>query len=321
MSNTAQNSGGPPEIGFSMSGLAKVVDQLTLRHLEIISNDVATIPKNPDEEFVAYGLATEVLRFYLGNDWTNANVFRIHSPVPREFQEGRAFLKTEHLDLESQLRHQSRVLSLAEFLYNLQRVPGIKHRIALLRMTTLETALGELECAGIIGHTSLRLQFIVPSGIKGRDYEAEFTSPAGRTVCCEIKTKRETTKLNQATVWNTLESARKQLPKADTAGVIFLKIPECSSCQTGWREIVEAAVAKVLRQSKRVVAVVPVWDEWHRLQGNWLSLCCHHPYVNRKSPLYSRDVEESLYDKFLLSNNSDFVDFKQLAFNTVARLK
>ena len=87
----------------------------------------------------------------------------------REHREGREFLQSELLDvdLDANFRHCSRVTSLAEFLYNFQGIPGIKHRVELMKLDVLEAALGELACARLIAAPELRLEFIIPTSTKG----------------------------------------------------------------------------------------------------------------------------------------------------------
>jgi hypothetical protein len=55
----------------------------------------------------------------------------------------------------------------------------------------LESALGELECAALLAVPEFHFKFVTPTGVKGKDYDAEIVTSAGRTVCCEIKSKSE----------------------------------------------------------------------------------------------------------------------------------
>lgn len=163
-------------------------------------------------------------------------------------------------------------------------------RIDQLQHCDLESALGEMECARLFSHPRLRLRFIIPIGEKGKDYEAEFTTLDGRDVCCEIKTKKEQTELSRATVKNTLESARKQLPKGKP-GVVLLHIPEQWITNPDAKKLVEAAIAKAFRQSSRLVAIMVVWDDWQAIHGVQVTFGKYLPFLNGSSNLCSPDVE------------------------------
>jgi len=74
----------------TMAELAERVERLTTEHLVVV---VQTLVKSPppvvaDEDFLTYGLATEVLRFFFGNAWTNENVFAMHKDVSPEHRCG-----------------------------------------------------------------------------------------------------------------------------------------------------------------------------------------------------------------------------------------
>ena len=65
-----------------MAELAETVEQLTTEHLAIVIQTVAQQTQLAADAGVwTYGLASEVLRFFLGNKWTNENVFSIHKEV------------------------------------------------------------------------------------------------------------------------------------------------------------------------------------------------------------------------------------------------
>jgi hypothetical protein len=276
-----------------MEVLAQLIDRLSPWHLEVIAAELAKI--SADFDFIAYGLSAEVLRFFLGNDWTNCNVFREHVDIPREYMEGRAFLKTRQIDdPESHVRHKGRVTRLAQSLYDLQAVPGVQHRLAMIRAGNLETALGEVECARLFAHPALKLKFIVPKGVKGLDYEADFVAPTGIVIHCEIKTKKETTALSHSTVRSTLDKARKQLPRGKP-GLVMLRIPENWVAQAASIAILESAVERVLRQSKRLAGTILVWEEWVEVATN-LYGCKYkfRPIYNKQNTLYSDGLEQSI---------------------------
>jgi len=280
----------------TMAELAEQVDRLTPDHLSIIVRTLAASPPagTADHDFITYGLATEALRFFFGNQWTNENVFSIHKDTPAHHRQGRLFLRTDTTEQNDQFRHMQRVTNLAEITFNLQGVDGLKQRISLMDKHDLESALGEMECAALLSHPKLIFRFVTPTGSKGLDYEAEVMTSANRIVCCEIKAKSEQTSADAQTLWSTLEKARKQLPKSQP-GLVLVRIPEEWVKQQDIQTIVSDAVVKVFRQSHRVVAVVLMWEEWTQTFDGWnLVVSRFKDYRNNKSRLYQSDIDDLL---------------------------
>src|SRR4051812_20763616 len=110
----------------SMSQLKQLVDRLGLEHLAVVVRGLAAMHPSgkADHVFLVYGLATEILRFFFGDQWTNEHVFSVHKSVSHGRREGREFLLTDAIDSDSQFRHQQRVLTLAELVFNFQGVEG-----------------------------------------------------------------------------------------------------------------------------------------------------------------------------------------------------
>ncbi len=271
-------------------------DRIPFEWLEPMALDVASSPgfreNQMDSTFLAFAVSTEILRFFFGNKWTNENVFACHPEVSPQNREGREFLKTEFFtDPVLGLRYMRYVTEIAECLYNLQDTPGIKIRIELMKSDNLESALGELQVAKLFAHPSFRLRFIKPTGIAGSDYDLEFTTSENRVICGEIKTKKEKTAFGQRTISNTLEAARKQLPK-DAPGMIFLNLPETWPTISEFQQITEASILKVFRQSDRVVAIVPSWDNWTPYGRNVVYRRGVWSVYNQRSTKYARDIAE-----------------------------
>jgi hypothetical protein len=84
----------------TMAELAQQVDRLTTDHLSVIVRTLAVSPPpvTADHDFITYGLATEALRFFFGNQWTNENVFYIHKEASAHHRQGRLFLRTDSTD-------------------------------------------------------------------------------------------------------------------------------------------------------------------------------------------------------------------------------
>ena len=90
----------------TMAELAQQVDRLTTDHLSVVVRTVAAAPPpiTVDDDFITYGLATEVLRFFFGNQWTNENVFSIHKETSAHHRQGRLFLRTDSTEQDDQFR-------------------------------------------------------------------------------------------------------------------------------------------------------------------------------------------------------------------------
>jgi len=294
----------------TMAELAQRVDRLTTDHLSIIARTLAASPPavTADHDFITYGLATEVLRFFFGNRWTNENVFSIHKETSAHHRQGRLFLRTDSTEQDDRFRHMQRVTSLAEITFNLQSVDALKQRISLMDKHDLESALGEMECAALLSHSELAFRFVIPTGSKGLDYEAEVTTSANRIVCCEIKAKSERTSADAQTLWSTLETARKQLPKSKP-GLVLVRIPEELVKRQDIQTIVNDAIGKVFRQSHRLVAVILMWEEWNQTSDGWkLVVSRFKDYRNSKSRLYQSDIDD-LLAVIGRANNPSWVSF------------
>lgn len=273
--------------------LAMRVNKLTTEHLTVLIQTLAKLPSPvvADEVFITYGLATEVLRFFFGNKWTNENVFDMHKSISPENRAGRKFLKTESKEPEEQFRHMQRVTTLAEIVFNLQGIEGLKERIIRMHNHDLEATLGELECAALLAVPEFNFRFVTPTGVKGKDYDGEIVTSASRIVCCEIKARSEQTNPTQQTLWNTFEHARKQLPK-DKPAMILVKIPEDWLKKPDISSIVETAIDRIFRQSNRIVAFVFTWEEWYSAPGDSKLIVPRiRPYSNKRTNLYGSDID------------------------------
>ena len=218
------------KVQINATNLSAREELLTIEHVEYFAMMAIASqlerPDGPYREIVAFGTATYILASFLGREWTNDHAFAVHTEVDRKNKEGRAFFKAESADGSfDQFLLMNRVESLAELLLNYQAVPGMEYRVSILQSDNLESALGELECFRLISSPEFNARFIVPTGQKGSDYDCEFETESGEVVCCEIKTKQESLDYTASTVLNTLDHARRQLPK-ERPGMVFLRIPE-----------------------------------------------------------------------------------------------
>jgi hypothetical protein len=168
---------------------------------------------------------------------------------------------------------------LAEMLFNLQEVDGFPILHSRLLAGEIEAVIGELEAATFLKRRGERFRFIKPTGNLGGNYDLEILRKAG-TICCEVKTKLESEVLTVKGVLNSLENARKQLPK-DQPGLIFIRIggsPDRKQL-TSSANLVHTAAKRLFGQTSRIVGillltreysyeedqVIVMWDLWRAM--------------------------------------------------------
>lgn len=283
--------GGP----FDFEKFRAECSRLTPEHLEafaanqIIGSlrayEVVDIP------YVHFAVSVLVLQYFLGQKWVTTAIYRGGTSKLAPI---RQFLNLEMTGpFYGDWRYIRRIGSVADWLYNSQDITGFRDRIKITSPVDLESAFGELQCAMLFAHPSLKPRFIIPSGVKGKDYDAELSTPSNQIICCEIKTKLECHEYSSNSVFNTLESARKQLPKSNSS-MVFLKIPEDWTYQPDTNKLVDESVQRVFRQSHRMVAVIIVWEQ-NTNYGEVVETSYQFRVVhNRRSANYSDDITRTI---------------------------
>jgi hypothetical protein len=102
-----------------------------------------------DIDFVTFGMATEYLRAFVDNEWTDQMVFG-HPIVSRSNRKGREFMRAESTEADERFRNQQRTVRIAELLFNLQNVEGIGARLEDLRLGRVESTFAELEAGAFL---------------------------------------------------------------------------------------------------------------------------------------------------------------------------
>jgi hypothetical protein len=301
---------------FSLKDLRPEVTRLGKDQLDFAAfvyvADKLTNTGQCKEYELEYYLGHQILRFFLGDEWTEKSIFD-HTPSNAGwYRKSRAFLRSDSSDVRENVRHQDRVIKLAECLYNLQHVSGMAERVALIEKESLESVFSEFQCARIMASPALQMRFVIPQGNAQSDYDAEITTPAGRPIFCEIKAKEEGSDVGQKTVENSIEVARKQLPK-DQPGLVWITIPEQWASQIGTKAVVDKAIERAFRNSDRLVAIVAAWEVWID-DGDFRSVQYRfHPTLNTESSYYRDDIESAI-DLFGSYKNDEWVELRaQLA--------
>ena len=196
-----------------------------------------------------------VLGHFFGDQWIRQHLF-----------EKDGFLKPPTKEVDW-LRHQQTGLhgyQLAEALFNLQRIEGFAGIHNRLLKGEIEPCVGELEAARFLKIRAEKFRFVVPQGKRGEDYDLEALRDTGM-ICCEAKVKLEADELTEQGVYRSLEDARRRnLPKS-RPGVIFLRIVgnKTNKELQAKARIVDRAVRRLFRQTKRIVGVVLLTRMYH----------------------------------------------------------
>jgi hypothetical protein len=215
--------------------------RLTPEALQAIYGD---IPKEFNGIEKSLALASVVVREFLGTKWFDRHVIpNRRKPAFFTLNMGAA------VPMDTAIY---RTMDLAELLYNLQHVPGFDQCIARMRSGDIEGTYAELDFGRMLYVHQMPFRYVIPSGVKGSDYDVDVLYPSGLPACADAKCKVEATKFSARSIDDTLERARRQLPD-NRPGIVFLKIPP------SWMEIaVDVCVAVAhdfLRTTRRVVSV------------------------------------------------------------------
>jgi hypothetical protein len=113
------------------------------------------------------------------------------------------------------------MIDLAKVIYNLQHVPGFDACIARMEAGHVEDTFAELDLGRMLFLNEVLFRFVVPRGVKGKDYDVELTYPDGTIACADAKCALEGSDFTAKSIANKLEKARQQLP-ADRPGNLRL---------------------------------------------------------------------------------------------------
>jgi hypothetical protein len=191
-------------------------------------------------------LATVVLKGFFGEEWVDRHVMsKRRKPGFLTMNETSAVT----LDMSAY-----RVMDLAEVLYNLQYVSGFDECIERMRNGDIEGTHAELDFGRMLYLHQIPFRYVVPSGLKGSDYDIDVIYPSGLAVCGDAKCKVEATEFSAKTIDHTLEKAQSQLPN-DRPGIVFVKLPPRWMEIPNFADVCVAVARDFLRTTRRVVSV------------------------------------------------------------------
>ena len=171
-----------------------------------------------------YTVACCVVLQAFGSEWSSQHIGRS--------QQACSYFQAKQGDYAEGLRHLSRTVEFGELIFNLHRVGGFDERIEIIKAdekTGVESGIAELIAGKFFKAVDVMFQYVVAQAIPGentaKNPDIEYVAGLDRYEFCEVKCHLLTTELNERSIMNTLEDARKQLPK-QKAGLILLRIPE-----------------------------------------------------------------------------------------------
>jgi hypothetical protein len=206
---------------------------------------------------------------------------------------------TNVIDADEAAR-QVRIVDLAEMLYNLQEVEGYVEWVRRLINGDVEATLAELDLGRMLFLHSVQFRFVFPVMKKGSDYDVEIIYPNGIVACADAKCKIEGNDFSAKTIDNSLEKARKQLPR-NKPGIIFVKHP-AKWAADNLAELHEATKA-FFRTSKRIVSVKYYVQPFEQ-QGD--VVLHRHGYIELTNPTTRFDPNQN-WDLFPVGQLKDIM--------------
>ncbi|MGO9976891.1 MAG: hypothetical protein ACLP01_29650 [Solirubrobacteraceae bacterium] len=202
---------------------------------------------NLDQQGIEYGVACEVIINIFGPDWWGT---RLAGSRPDPY-----FAKERETGLRPV--HDSRVIGLADDLMTCQYFAGFSEQREQLATRSLIAVYHELRVARMLHKNGHRVEFVIPRGEKGVDYDLCVDN----VLATEVKAKEDDTEFTAASVRNSLSDAQSQLP-AEGPGLIVLRVPDAWVGDLGIEKAMCEVIEDRLRNSHRVNGVLVLWDEW-----------------------------------------------------------
>jgi hypothetical protein len=267
------------------------------RHSVTQADIAATIASFPNDVRNDKGmrdlyLATVVIKHYLGMDWFMTNFAGQSAPGYFRF----AF---QAADMEREKKWQ-RFLDLAETLVNLQHIDGFWDCVERMQeRRDAEAAHTELDFGKFLYVRDVTFRFVMPQGVRGRDYDFQINYPDGRSACADAKCKVESAKIDPETIKNALESARKKNLPEDEPGIVLIRVPQAWIEDIDLRERIGAVVLDKMRQTERIVAVT-VFSNVVSLHHETRTINCEHRHIEFVSyhHRFDREKEWALFQDF-----------------------
>ncbi|MEA5512799.1 hypothetical protein [Nodularia sp. UHCC 0506] len=160
----------------------------------------------------------------------------------------------------------ARIIHLAHMLWCLRNYSGFQEFSERNKKGDFESAYYEVTAAHFFSEVANSIRFIIPSGVKGSDFDIEVSKFLSyNSLYVEIKARQQPF-ANESQINDLFNKARRQLPK-DGHGVIFCKIKISAQLkqQLTQDDFIRAA-KNCLKTSKRISFIVYCWDHWDLIE-------------------------------------------------------
>jgi hypothetical protein len=230
-----------------------------------------------DPNRLKFTMALTVIRHFFGQQWCEDHIIQdaAHSRPA-------GFLRLDFTPGFEGERKTSRVLDFAETLFNLQQIDGFDDRVGQMRAGQVEATFTEFDFARFLYLHDIAFKFVMPTGVKGKDYDFGIGYADGREACADAKCRLEGTEVRADTIKNALNKARSNNLPPDKPGIIFVKVPQTWLEQEDVRKGIYAVVEGFLRNTERIVSVVVYTTVTIELAERKMMLLRHrfHEFLN-----------------------------------------
>ncbi|MBW5440822.1 hypothetical protein FXB41_40635 [Bradyrhizobium canariense] len=198
-----------------------------------------------NKQMASVYLAVAVLNEIIGEEWVTRHILPGAKPNVLALDE------TDHLSMA--ISH-TKIIDLAEVLYNLQQVEGVDTCVDRMRTGDIEASLAELALGRMLFIHGIEFKYVTPIMKKGHDYDIVVKLPNGLFACADAKCKIEGQEFSPTSVENTLRKGRKQFPEGEPS-ILFVKYPYAWDDDPESLAILRDVAMKFFRTTKRVVSV------------------------------------------------------------------
>jgi hypothetical protein len=228
-----------------------------------------------------------VLRVFLGGEWVERHVISDNSK--------KGFLSVKEDDPIKREISFFRLMDLAEMFWNLQRVPGFDECIWRMRNGDIEGTLAELNVGRMLYLNEVPFRFVIPQGVKKKDYDFDIICPNGQVACADAKCKIDETTFSEGGIKEALKKARGQLPN-EKPGIIFVKVPEHYLFDTQFQTQSIQIARRFLGGISRIVSV-KYYVEPLQFANNVMRVDLAYKEVSNPRTDFGDDVDWNLFRK------------------------
>ena len=192
----------------------------------LIRRHVASLPSEMNRGARTLAVSFGIISQFLNDEWTHRHF--ASSVFDNKARPGFFSLDVDTKETREFGAH--RAYELAELMLNLQTVEGFNDRVQELlsaASTKLESTFAELQVGGLLHQHWLPFRFLPKkqNSTRGEDYDFDVFRYQSLKICVEAKCKLERADASAASIFSSLRTGLKQVPKGQPA-VLFVKVPQ-----------------------------------------------------------------------------------------------